>query len=327
MRTVAMLSRGTSPAENSLVEGNTGNLVYRNAVHRQVEYHEMLDWGEFDRIAESKAGVFVMPLANVFRKDYDIGGAWLSDFLSAIGDRTLVGIGLGADGAENATEANPPDATLRWTRRFDFIWTRGERTSAILGNHGIHSTPGVCPSLFECVRTPTFDKRNIVVTANPNANGRSIASFQAILRETSGPIIVQGTRRLLDALDPRNPEVIQEELGTSGCVTRLLTFYDLREWGNFLRRHDIVVSPRFHCAALAFSVGVPAVVSPSDLRCQELCESFGMPTLPWNDLEGYRERITFDASKFKLNRARKLEAYLSFLRKAGVPARICHSFD
>ncbi|MDF1815621.1 MAG: polysaccharide pyruvyl transferase family protein [Verrucomicrobiales bacterium] len=327
MNTV-LLSRPVEPEKNFDVESNTGNLVYRSAVHKQIPHSEMFDWSEFNEIKNSKADLFVVPLANTFREGYELSDEFVDNWIKAIDGRPLIGIGMGTGGAEVGQIMNPSANVLRWTRSFSAIWTRGRITTEALSRFDIPSTPGTCPSLFETGKPPIYRGFNRIGVSNACGNMKSRKVEEFFIQRSCGTVFVQGNRETLDLYkDGKLTEIAQRTLAAGFDPARLKGFFDLEKWSRELKKHDLLIGPRFHCASLAFASGVPSVVIPIDVRTQELCQSFGMPALPWNDLDDFQKRISFDPDAFERNRRFLFRRYKAFLHTAGISVSTSSRFD
>jgi hypothetical protein len=137
---------------------NTGNLMFTNAVWRQVawdhaEYSFSLDP---DRVNQRFDQV-IIPAANWLYEKFDVFGGLAAGVEKLRVPVILIGLGAQA-GLEKAIPVLP-EGTVRLLRavseRSALIGTRGEFTNSVLAHYGIHNYQSIgCPSLFLARPTP-----------------------------------------------------------------------------------------------------------------------------------------------------------------------------
>ena len=324
---ITLLSRSTDLAGNVGIEDNTGNIVYREAVHQMIPYNEMIDWGETERIKNSDADIFVVPLANVVRERFVPDVELIAGWEYGLRGRPLIGIGMGADAREIDLPIILTDKLQEWLNLFDGIWTRGEYTKKILNSYGVNAVSGCCPSLFMTDTIPNYDIKpgGLIASCNAGGTARAFEIERRTVENTKGSVYVQSPMKAIKPLMDGDPIPAAQYMKAGVDPARLFTTYDLQDWADDLKRHSLLISVRFHCAAWAFANGVPTVVIPSDLRTHEMCQSWAMPTMEtkytpgdmgFNELRALRN--SFCESRFRENRFEKRTALRRFLRDHGI---------
>ncbi|WP_246195465.1 polysaccharide pyruvyl transferase family protein [Paracoccus litorisediminis] len=102
------------------------------------------------------------------------------------------------------------------------------------------------------------------------------------------------------------------------------SYYDVATWMDELRRHDLLIGPRFHGAQLAIQAERMACTITIDTRTEEMCRETGIPFLRAGDLKEpltrtrLRQLIKFDGAAYDQHRAMKCARYVEFLRGTGL---------
>ena len=102
------------------------------------------------------------------------------------------------------------------------------------------------------------------------------------------------------------------------------SYYDVAAWMDELRRHDLLIGPRFHGAQLAIQAERMACTVTIDTRTEEMCRETGVPYLRAQDLKQpltrarLKQLVKFDGAEYDRFRAMKCARYIEFLRGTGL---------
>lgn len=100
-------------------------------------------------------------------------------------------------------------------------------------------------------------------------------------------------------------------------------FYDVPEWiAHMADSYDFVFGTRFHGGVAAMQAGVPALWLEHDMRLQELCRHFALPSIAQQDIARVHSiedlKALCDFGPFALRIPRLMENFLTYLDKNGV---------
>lgn len=102
------------------------------------------------------------------------------------------------------------------------------------------------------------------------------------------------------------------------------SYYDVTAWMDELRRHDLLIGPRFHGAQLGIQAERMACTVTIDTRTEEMCRETGVPFLRAADLTfpitrtSLKEVIKFNGAAYDAHRKMKAGRYIDFLVGAGL---------
>lgn len=292
---------------------NTGNLMFTNAVFRQLdgELHG-IEFTFDPKEVNVKFDVVVIPAANWINAMSN--WEWLCDLLEQVKIPVVtIGIGLQADNInEGAVQVN--ESSMRLIRilagKSAYISTRGTFTRDWLYLQGIKNVIATgCPSLylsFDFDEGGAFvDTKNEVVFQSTrfyaeesfnNSDNVNTRLFRLAYRYKA-PIIfqseaeeirylvygsfsdkkeleVQKVSLLADLYGAETVDVLKEYLSSYGNV-----FFDIDMWSRFIRKYDCLIGARVHGAIVALLSGVRTVLITHDSRTQELADFSGIPHL------------------------------------------------
>lgn len=108
-------------------------------------------------------------------------------------------------------------------------------------------------------------------------------------------------------------------------------FYDVPSWiEHIANNYDFAFGTRFHGNVAALQAGVPALWLEHDMRLQELCQHFALPSIAQKDFERVCSvehlKELCDFSPFELRLPRLMELFLGYLEKNGVLGQVDAQF-
>lgn len=340
--------------------GNTGNLAFLYALATHLPSSTpILHWGASPEQVRAAGDILVLPLANQLGSHTNLEHA--AERLSLF-NLPVLGIGLGAQADAQSVDVTLQDGTMNWLRALaegapsanPNVGVRGAYTKGQIERFGFDHTSVVtgCPSNF--INTSDdigarvaegFGKRpeRIAVMAGipfiPKL-GKLEQELSAIVTATGGAYIVQHGLEMLrlarnefDLLKPETLELCRSyiapslslSLFRSWCRQYAYAFYDARMWMDFVTRFDFVVGTRFHGAMLAIQAGVPAACITHDSRTQEMCETMGIPSRHYTEIDvpltkdNVMDFFSFDPEKYRSTRSDLLRRYVGIYQDAEVP--------
>ena len=296
------------------VGGNTGNLLFINALAKQVKY-DTCSFGyaiDVEKVNDT-VDLIVIPAANWLQPGTDMTGWW-----RALRDTTppIFIAGLGAHAVNFDHVPKLSEGSVRFLRmvseRTKVIATRGEYTTRVLSHYNIRNarTTG-CPSLYSHC-TPNFPevrrsndlrmsqvalqgtRHDILDDHASYASGRMKIERLLFLaaRFSSAQYIFQSEREELPLL-LRRPDALTkgqmanllfyygldriEEL--DGFLARARVFFDLAEWFEFLRGLSFCIGSRLHGCIAALTAGTEACLLTHDARTRELADFARLPSM------------------------------------------------
>ena len=243
------------------------------------------------------------------------------------------------------------------------IYTRGPYTSEQIRKlTGAETLANGCPTHFMNPRSDLGRRiqnnwdanplpRSIAVAAGHEAwaNIRQIEqqliammmdhAFPGVYIVQSMASMIKISRDLFDDMEPEALERVRRhvlphystELFKAWTHAYARSYYDVPAWMDELRRHDLLIGPRFHGAQLAIQAERMACTITIDTRTEEMCRETGVPYLRGADLKepltrtSLKKLIKFDGEKYDEYRSMKCARYVDFLTSAGLkPAAYLH---
>lgn len=301
---------------------NSGNLLFINAVHRQIRFTEATFGYEFDAAKiNAEYELVVIPAANWINEELDLGVFF--ERLKDVRIKIIV-IGLGAQAKDKDSIPKLPHGSRLFldfvSENSSFISTRGKFSTEVLNYYGYNNcvTTG-CPSIFlNCSPVPNeihlnteHPKGSVVLQGTrhdiPNhefyKDGPAIRQrefIQYALRGNYDYIIQSEFEEIYYALNRLNNQQIlanindslqryydapiADQLGTY-LTEKMHFFYSLEEWISFIQAKSLVVSTRIHGAIMALHAGVQGMLLWHDSRTQEIAEHAGLPAMPFSDYD------------------------------------------
>jgi hypothetical protein len=319
---------------------NTGNQAINFGVACQMaKSATFLPWGAPAEQVRKSGDILVFPMANHLGKHTDLGR--LAEQIDEI-DLPVLGLGLGAQAASASHDIELTAGTAKW---LETIIRRAPSDSPNLGVRGAYTASQLeklgfpnCGLVTGCPSNFINPSRQISLQIENGFNRRprqiavcagipfipDLARIEEELADivslTGGAYIVQHdismvqiARNQFDAMNPQAldnchqyimPNRSVDEFKT-WCRQHAYAFLDVPAWIDFLRRFDFVVGTRVHGAMLAIQAGVPAACIAHDSRTAELCETMGIPSIHYKEINGaltqhnIMDYFTFDAEKYE----------------------------
>ncbi|ADO42478.1 polysaccharide pyruvyl transferase family protein [Ketogulonicigenium vulgare] len=349
---------------------NNGNLAFVQAIRSQIDADiQFYPWHVQPDVINANVDVVVIPCANQLGNHSDLGS--LVETMSGFNKPIIaIGLGAQADGFGTDIQLTPGtrawlDMLLENGRRHGIqnIYTRGPYTSEQIKKiTGAETMANGCPTHFINPRADLgrrieahwsqkpFPQR-IAVAAGHEAwvNTREIEQqLIALMMDPTFPglYIVQSmsemimiSRGLFDEMDPDALARVHHHTVPHYSLDQFKiwalnyarSFYDVPAWMDELRRHDLLIGPRFHGAQLAIQAERMACTITIDTRTEEMCRETGVPYIPAQDLTQpitrtrLKSLIKFDGAAYDAHRAMKAGRYVQFLQQAGLkPAKFLH---
>ncbi|MFT4012589.1 MAG: polysaccharide pyruvyl transferase family protein [Paracoccus sp. (in: a-proteobacteria)] len=342
---------------------NNGNLAFVYAVRSQIDAEvQYFPWHVRPEVLNESVDYVVIPCANQLGKHTDLGG--LAKNLAQVNKPIIaIGLGAQAKefGADvELTEGTRAwlDVLIENGRRHGIqnIYTRGPYTSEQIEKlTGAQTIANGCPSHFINPRPDLGLRIQANWERNPMPRRIAVAGGHEAWRETReieqqliammmdpqfpGVYIVQSmgnmikiSRGLFDEIEPDAiarlhkhtvPHYTPEQF-KDWALNYARSYYDVPAWMDELRRHDLLIGPRFHGAQLAIQAERMACTVTIDTRTEEMCRETGVPFLRANDLtqpltrSRLRELLHFDGAEYDRFRAMKCARYIDFLKGTGL---------
>ncbi len=313
------IAHGHSPADfktfqhlYGAVGQNTGNLLFTNAVWRQIAGDKERIGFTFDpeRVNERFDAV-IIPAANWVNPGVDF--AHIADLLEKL-TIPIVVIGLGAQSPDHQLAIDLPEGTLRFLKavfdRAESVSVRGAFTHDVLKKLGFHNVRVTgCPSLycdfrsFEPPKTREFELDRCLLNATrfsaghaPFARDRSVnRSIFRFAYERGLDILYQSEKEELALLFGfPEPELFDDR--TKSLMTQIYAaeswdavaayvqkhgraFLDVNAWSDAMTDYRFVCGTRLHGTIMALNSGVPAMLLWHDSRTREMAEFAKIPSM------------------------------------------------
>lgn len=340
--------------------GNSGNLAFLYAlVIHLPSSTPILHWGASPEQIRSAGDILVLPLANQLGSHTNLEHA--AERLRLF-DLPILGIGLGAQADVQSVDVTLQQGTMDWLKALaegapsgnPNVGVRGAYTKGQIERHGFEHTAVVtgCPSNFINMSDDVGARVSRGFEKKPERIGvmagipfipklaKLEQDLSTIVTETGGAYIVQHGLEMLrlarnefDLIKPETLELCRSYIMPSlnpsqfrlWCRQYAYAFYDARMWMDFVTRFDFVVGTRFHGAMLAIQAGVPAACITHDSRTQEMCQTMGVPSCHYSDIDvpltkdNIMDFFSFDADKYRSTRSDLLGRYTKIYQDADVP--------
>ncbi len=336
---------------------NTGNLLFTNAVWRQVGGQKTRLNFVFDaEKANEEYDAIIIPAANWINANVDFGH--VAEPLEKLKIPVVI-IGLGAQNEGYDTAIPLKDGTKRFLRavfdRATSVSVRGEFTQNVLHRLGYRDTRVTgCPSLycdfrqFQSPRLETFDLSRCLLhptrysashapyarEASPNRDifrfaysHRLDLLFQSELEELA---LLLGFENEPEMHNERTLMLINEIYKSSNWqeLSEYLrqkgkTFLDVDAWADAMPAYQFVYGTRLHGTIMALNSGTPGMLLYHDSRTREMAEFAGIPHIDANKADiskrGIRKAYEkLNLSKYYQKRAKNIDSYISFLKENNV---------
>lgn len=336
---------------------NTGNLMFTNAVWRQIAWTEAQSGFGFDpEEINADFDAVVIPAANWMYENFDFGQ--LGQLIAQV-DIPVVLIGLGAQAGQAGAIPHLPSGTIQFIRavaeRSAFIGSRGPFSSDVLDHYGVRNhMPIGCPSMYfnvggvAQIRTHPPDAIVISGTRYGPPTGSVMPedarqqALYALAFHEKLDVIYQSERPEFDYL------VAPDDATRAGVMTAAMQRYyacesaeevasfidahghcylNVDTWISDMKSFDLYLGSRIHGAIAALLAGTPAVLLTHDARTAELADFGGIPRLSIADTDRLdrqwiREvRATADYGRYQATTAANALRYVEFLQANGLPHR------
>jgi len=290
---------------------NTGNLIYRHALHRVAFPGARSMPFDVDILTDSAASeillsadVVVVPMANILRdvsfKEVPSKAADETRFVRDLG-RCLLGAGkamllvsLGYDGKQDVSDAKMDveqiDMVSTAAASAGLVVLRGPRTAKLLSRHGLHPhvmRPLGCPSALLIQAGLSAGDANpklgLCLPANLMNQPKLVKDY--VKRMARHPNVVVFLQDKRDVVTARN----------LGCHSTML-WHDPELW--FRQLPEVcgaVLSFRIHGAFAALAAGVPTAIVALGHRIKELASIHKLPQLEVDTLSSLEPENTLVA--------------------------------
>lgn len=335
---------------------NAGNLLFTNAVFRQLEGEKTrLSYRFNPEQANESFDAVVIPAANWINAKMDLG--YLATAIEGLKIPVVV-IGIGAQGRDYGTDITPTDGTQRFLKavfdRSASVSVRGEFTQKVLEAMGYRNTRVTgCPSLycdfrdFNATTREKFKLQRCLLHATRfyagdrvfvDADGPNQRLFRFAFRrrlnylyqsEFEEMALVFGletletlAKRPLEFLKKiyrvEKPEKLMRYIRTHGR-----SYLDVDRWTDDVARYCFVYGTRLHGTIMALNSGVPATLLWHDSRTREIADFAAIPSLDAEradiSAKGLKRAYeTADLDRYYRRRAENSEAYAAFLKENGI---------
>ncbi|MEM8634649.1 MAG: polysaccharide pyruvyl transferase family protein [Pseudomonadota bacterium] len=299
---------------------NSGNLLFTNAVERQIGHDPTYLGFEFDPArANEEVDAVIIPAANWVSESFDFD--YLAPVIEGLKIPVIL-IGLGAQGSDLNQFVTPPKGTVRFLKavfdRAQSVSVRGPHTAETLRRLGFENTVVTgCPSLFCDFQslnvdailqkaTKPFDLSSVLVHATRfSASHSAFAKNKGVDRELfrfayehGVDILYQSEREEIallfdyesaDVFDDRLVTLLKEIYAASNwhelrdyIYDRGKSFLNVDVWSEYIQKYNYVYGTRLHGTIMALNSGIPATLAWHDSRTREVAEFACIPTLPAN---------------------------------------------
>lgn len=323
------------------VGGNTGNIVFENAIKEQVLF-EKEDWLT-PRKKYSDDYVYVLPCSNFLAKE----NKWLEPLVDIIEKNPIriVLVGLGAQGGLDELPSNVVKKLSRKQKRFFqiiaercvSIGVRGEFTAECLVKLGIYNSTVIgCPSVFKwlngelpILKTPTAEKMLITITPgkiSSNLLKIGIKENSMWVMQSADELINNNKNIAIRLHGKKNFNGIPLDIIQSYQQKESKIFFDYSSWNSFLvnEKFTFTYGTRFHGNMMSLRNEIPAMWFVHDIRTLELVNSLKLPYMiigskECNNITCGQDIIeACDYSSFYKNYPQNVKNYCEFLKKNGI---------
>lgn len=342
---------------------NNGNLAFVHAVRTQLDGEiRYFPWHTKGAVLSETCDIVVIPCANQLGKHTNLGG--LAKNISEVTVPVIaIGLGAQSRDFNADVELSEGtrawlDALIENGRRHAIqnIYTRGPYTTEQIQKlTSFETVAGGCPSHFmnpnpdlgmriarkweadplprriavaggheSWADTRKIEQQLIAAMMDPLMPGCYIVqSMGAMIQISRGDFDVMDQDKLARIHKHTVPHYTLDEF-KQWALTYARSYYDVNAWMDELRRHDLLIGPRFHGAQLAIQAERMACTVTIDTRTEEMCRETGVPFLPASELTfpitrtSLKQAIRFDGAAYDAHRQMKVRHYLEFLRGAGL---------
>jgi hypothetical protein len=208
----------------------------------------------------------------------------------------------------------------------EWIGVRGHYTASIMQQNGFRNTvPIGCPSMYSNLRPEiTFRSKNIYT--NPllvyhktfaKINSKLMKSLPLLGQDFQDEVIFTKNIDNDTHLKQQESNFYHNIPASKEIMDAILTNgkfpdnYD--DWYDTISSHDFILGPRLHGCLAALTQGIPAILTPRDLRIKEIVEFFNLPNIPYNDLHDCTIEDVYDRANFDNFRDTYRDKYKNFL--------------
>lgn len=293
--------------------GNTGNLLFIEALHRVIKHDAFAPVMGFHprKIIERGHDGLIIPAANWLNPNSDWGGLANRIELSKL-PCVMVGIGVQSEKIGNIPLIT--DGTKRLLKvvseRSKSISARGQFSAEVLNHYGVKNVEVTgCPSLLWKIDAPVsikspkppgpsitaYASRENNIAKVSSADTRSLISrYISRLSIENGYTFVAQTevhditaarfkssteRYRLEYLKKAYQELNEESL-IEYLSKNLKFFTSACDWIKFLKTQDFAFGTRLHGIIAALIAGTPAMLIYHDARTQEMAQHLRIPNIP-----------------------------------------------
>lgn len=309
---------------------NIGNIVFLESIESQTgaEPISIYDFVSNYKDYEEKFDMFILPLANMISKSFQLSNDFLSALESINKPICIFSIGIQVYKADelNSLEMNDMiKRVLNLSKKFDTtIGLRGHYTEEYLKKMGFDNTMVIgCPSIFLNKVVPnvreSFTPDKILISGSYNGNWREpLKNLFKFGYDNSAKYLIQSESRLLydkfnikeSDLDDwlvddskksylknkmydynyyRHNEVEVDRL-RNWFIEDSIYFSNFNDWLNN-SKFDLSIGVRFHGSVMSTLAGTPTLILSGDLRVQELVDYHGLPNMNLFDFESDMNKI------------------------------------
>ena len=331
---------------------NSGNLLFTNAVWRQLEGDKVrLNFKVDPAKANDKYSAIIFPAANWIHTDVDF-----TPIAQSVEQLTIpvTIIGLGAQAPDYTSEQTVSDGMTKFLKaiseRSHSLSVRGEYSKSVLNGLDIDNvTVTGCPSLycdfkpFKKPVRPSLDPAKVLLHATryaakhlagkdqTNDTNRKLYNFAYTNRmdllyqsELEEMKILSGYHQWIDlskseTSDLRTIYGARSDDNLQNFITHHGKLYtNIGKWSRSLDQYSYVIGTRLHGTIMALNSGIPATLITHDSRTQEMAEFARIPFIKASDMDISAAGIkhAFESADFDAYYARREEnraVYREFL--------------
>lgn len=309
---------------------NIGNIVFLESIESQTgaEPISIYDFVSNYKVYEQKFDMFILPLANMISKSFQLSDDFLFALESINKPICIFSIGIQVYKTDelNTLEMNDMvKRVLNLSKKFDtIIGLRGHYTEEYLKKMGYDNTMVIgCPSIFLNKVIPNvrelFTPDKILISGSYNGNWREpLKNLFKFGYDNSAKYLIQSESRLLyDKFNIKESDLDDWSVENSKKSYLKNTMYDynyyrhndvdvdqLRNWfikdsiyfsnlNDWLNnsKFDFSVGVRFHGSVMSTLAGTPTLILTGDLRVQELVDYHGLPNMNLFDFESGMNKL------------------------------------
>ncbi|MFG6179147.1 polysaccharide pyruvyl transferase family protein [Halomonas sp. THAF12] len=347
---------GDAPSDLFAITGNTGNSIFRYAVHKAIGWEApLLPWRNKNTDHDKPV---VIPCANFLGPQQDLKNR------AALLEKTknsLVALGLGAQSPSldsfpelDAGHKDFLQALKEKSKHKNIpnVGVRGPYTKKVIDHYGYEGIAEVlgCPSHFINEDSglgkgleKRFSRISRIAVSGGNPNKKNLRDVESFLigkmEESNGGYVVQHPKPFvqlacgeLSKLNSKQVNMYREFLkpGLSDkefvgwASEHLVAFFDAADWMDHLKEYDLVIGTRIHGTMAALQAGVPAICVTHDSRTKEMCDFMSIPSLDAGDLlkldsmDQVVDFVDFDGSQYDGRRRELAGNYVNFLESNDV---------